>query len=144
MTSLKNTRAKSQALKVLGLTGNAGPKDIRSAYKRLAMTKHPDRCGGSNEEFVKIHEAYMFLKADNARNAFEGFGSGKPQPNANTPNQKPPRNETPSSGQKAGRRADTMDDRDTLGSHCSKLFSKAKEKYAFEYRECRQLLDKVI
>ena len=144
MTSLKNARAKSQALKTLGLTANAKPADIRSAFRRLAMTKHPDRCGGSNEEFLKVHEAYMLLRADKARNAFEGLGSTKPRSSASTSHQKPPRKKTPANGPEAKRRNDPMDSRGTLGSHCSKLFSKAKEKYAFEHRQCRRILDKVV
>ena len=141
MTSLKTTRTKSQALKALGLTENAGPDEIRSAFKRLAMTKHPDRSGGSNEEFLRIHDAYMFLKAENA---LKGLGRARPQTSANTSNAKPPRSKTSSSRPKARSRPDPMDSRDTLGNLCSEFFSKAKEKYAFEYRECRKRLDKVV
>jgi len=41
---------------VLELGRDAGAEDVRAAYKRLAMQRHPDR-GGSNDEFVELQDA---------------------------------------------------------------------------------------
>lgn len=59
-------------LSVLGLSSGADFKDVRKAYKKLAMQKHPDRLMSSapseaqlkhaHEEFLKIQEAYHYLE----------------------------------------------------------------------------------
>lgn len=48
----------------LGLTHNAGPAEIKAAYKRLAMQYHPDHNMGdrsAEERFKQINEAYHVL-----------------------------------------------------------------------------------
>ncbi len=47
--------------KQLGVPSSADDKSIRSAFRQLALKKHPDR-GGDPEEFKRISEAYEVLK----------------------------------------------------------------------------------
>jgi hypothetical protein len=42
---------------VLGLTAEATVDEIKAAYRRLAMERHPDR-GGDEKEFVELQAAY--------------------------------------------------------------------------------------
>lgn len=46
--------------KILGVDRQADPETIKKAYKKLAMTHHPDR-GGDPDQFRKITEAYEQL-----------------------------------------------------------------------------------
>jgi len=46
---------------ILGVNKNASDKDIKSAYRKLAMQHHPDK-GGDAQKFSKISEAYEILK----------------------------------------------------------------------------------
>jgi len=55
---------KIQALKILGLTGNPNPEDIKKAYRKLSIIHHPDKNNGSpesEEKFKQINEAYQSL-----------------------------------------------------------------------------------
>lgn len=49
--------------RVLGLNPNADDRDIKSAYRRLAKTYHPDRSGSAatREKFIEVNEAYEIL-----------------------------------------------------------------------------------
>ena len=47
--------------KVLDISKNSGINDIKAAYKRKAKVYHPDKMGGSNEQFQLITMAYMSL-----------------------------------------------------------------------------------
>lgn len=52
---------------VLGVAPDATPEQIKSAYRKLAMTHHPDRNGGSEEsqkKFQEIQTAYDMLRSD--------------------------------------------------------------------------------
>jgi len=40
---------RSAALALLGLPGDASPREITQAYRRLAKATHPDRTGATNE-----------------------------------------------------------------------------------------------
>jgi curved DNA-binding protein len=44
----------------LGVTRNATQEEIKKAFRKLAMTHHPDK-GGDPNEFQKINEAYEIL-----------------------------------------------------------------------------------
>lgn len=63
----------------LGVSPGASEKDIKSAYRKLALKNHPDH-GGDEEEFKKVKESYEILTGkikdpDQSRrgNPFEGF-----------------------------------------------------------------------
>lgn len=63
---------------VLGVASGATPEEIKSAYRKLAMTHHPDRNGGTDEaarKFQEIQSAYDMLRQDKPKN------QGNPQPN---------------------------------------------------------------
>ena len=56
--------AKRDYYEVLGIQKGADEKEIKRAYKRLAMKYHPDRTKGdkeSEEKFKEINEAYEVL-----------------------------------------------------------------------------------
>ena len=57
--------------KTLGLSNNASTKDIKDAYRKLALEKHPDKAGGSTEEFQKISEAYEMLSDPQKKRRFD-------------------------------------------------------------------------
>ena len=46
---------------ILGVVEGSSEKDIRDAFRRLALQYHSDR-GGENEQFIKIKQAYEDLK----------------------------------------------------------------------------------
>lgn len=57
---------------VLGIVEDAPMTVVREAYKRKAMKLHPDRPGGSAEEFTKVQAAYDALRAKHeARGMFD-------------------------------------------------------------------------
>jgi molecular chaperone DnaJ len=62
---------------VLGVARDASDDDIKKAYRKLAMTYHPDRNGGSREaeeKFKEITEAYDVLRDANKRAAYDRYG----------------------------------------------------------------------
>ena len=46
---------------ILGIVEGITEKEIRDAFRRLALQFHSDR-GGENEQFIKIKQAYDDLK----------------------------------------------------------------------------------
>jgi molecular chaperone DnaJ len=62
---------------VLGVERSASDDDIKKAYRKLAMTNHPDRNGGSKEaeeRFKAITEAYDVLRDPQKRAAYDRYG----------------------------------------------------------------------
>jgi molecular chaperone DnaJ len=62
---------------VLGVARTASDDDIKKAYRKLAMTYHPDRNNGSKEaeeRFKEITEAYDVLRDPQKRSAFDRYG----------------------------------------------------------------------
>ena len=62
---------------VLGVPRDASDEDIKKAYRKLAMTYHPDRNGGAREaeeKFKEITEAYDVLRDANKRAAYDRYG----------------------------------------------------------------------
>jgi DnaJ-class molecular chaperone len=55
---------------ILGVSSSASAEEIKKAYRKLAIEKHPD-CGGDVAEFQKISEAYETLKDSNKRAAYD-------------------------------------------------------------------------
>jgi DnaJ domain len=60
---------------ILGLTRNASLEEIRSSYKRLAKTWHPDlnshRIDTATENFKKISVAYRILSSSDLRSQYD-------------------------------------------------------------------------
>lgn len=57
---------KYQAQRVLNVSPDSTPDEIKAAYRRLALEVHPDRSKDKDkdEEFKRVTEAYNFLKDD--------------------------------------------------------------------------------
>lgn len=65
MTPIDRVSIKSQALAVLGLNNTtASYDDIRMAYRARVREKHPDRCNGNAEAFLKVTDAFNFLSGE--------------------------------------------------------------------------------
>ena len=61
----------------LGVSRDADDDQIKKAYRKLAMTYHPDRNNGSREaeeKFKEITEAYDVLRDPNKRAAYDRYG----------------------------------------------------------------------
>ncbi|TPR54104.1 molecular chaperone DnaJ [Metamycoplasma neophronis] len=63
---------------VLGISKNATEKEIKSAYRKLAMQYHPDRNKepGAEEKFKEASEAYEVLSDPEKRKKYDQFGHG--------------------------------------------------------------------
>ncbi|ARC53509.1 molecular chaperone DnaJ [Candidatus Riesia pediculischaeffi] len=62
---------------ILGIPNDAEDKDIKKAYKRLAMKYHPDRNKGnkhSEDRFKEIKEAYEILSDPQKRSTYDQYG----------------------------------------------------------------------
>ncbi len=67
---------KKDYYEVLGVAREASEKDIKSAYRKLAMKYHPDRSDASDaeERFKEISEAYAVLSDADKRKQYDQFG----------------------------------------------------------------------
>lgn len=66
---------------ILGLNKRAKSKDIKKAYRKLALQYHPDKVTGGNEEkeeaekiFVNVSEAYAILSDEEKRKIYDKYG----------------------------------------------------------------------
>ena len=62
---------------ILGVPKTASDDDIKKAYRKLAMTYHPDRNNGSREaeeKFKEITEAYDVLRDPAKRSMYDRYG----------------------------------------------------------------------
>ncbi|MCC5452432.1 molecular chaperone DnaJ [Rheinheimera sp. UJ51] len=76
--------SKRDYYEVLGVAKGADDKEIKKAYKRLAMKFHPDRTQGDKameEKFKEVQEAYEILSDDQKKAAYDRFGHAGVDPN---------------------------------------------------------------
>ncbi|KYK96792.1 molecular chaperone DnaJ, partial [Aggregatibacter actinomycetemcomitans serotype d str. SA3733] len=68
---------KQDYYELLGISRSADEKEIKRAYKKLAMQYHPDRTKGDKEKeekFKEIQEAYEVLNDKEKRAAYDQYG----------------------------------------------------------------------
>ncbi|KAL9191445.1 hypothetical protein ACHAXT_001151 [Thalassiosira profunda] len=85
----KNQQSDNDYYKILGVSKNAKAKDIKSAYRKLALKHHPDkfkpdanlseeknekRKSLHEEKFVKVSLAYDILSDEKKRKAYDKYG----------------------------------------------------------------------
>lgn len=76
--------SKRDYYEVLGVDKGAAERDIKKAYKRLAMKFHPDRTQGDKgmeEKFKEVQEAYEILTDSQKRAAYDQYGHAGVDPN---------------------------------------------------------------
>ena len=65
---------------ILGVKRDAGDKEIKRAYRRLAKKYHPDRHGGDKDaeaQFKEVSEAYSVLSDKKKRAQYDRFGEAQ-------------------------------------------------------------------
>lgn len=62
---------------ILGISRNATIKDIKHAYRKLALKYHPDKCKQKNsqQKFHQIHLAYQILSDNDKRKHYDNLSS---------------------------------------------------------------------
>lgn len=73
--------AKRDYYEVLGVSRDAGPEDLKKAYRRLAMKYHPDQNPDdprAADKFKELTEAFQVLSEPNKRAAYDRFGHSGP------------------------------------------------------------------
>ena len=71
------TMSKRDYYEVLGVGKTAGEAELKSAFRKLAMQRHPDRNPGDKDaeiKFKEINEAYQVLTDAQKRAAYDRFG----------------------------------------------------------------------
>ena len=69
--------AKRDYYEVLGIARGANEKEIKKAYRRMAMKYHPDRNAGNEKDetkFKEVNEAFEILSDSQKRAAYDQFG----------------------------------------------------------------------
>ena len=76
--------SKRDFYEVLGVGRDASEREVKKAYKRLAMKFHPDRNPGDKEaeaSFKEVKEAYEILTDSDKKAAYDQFGHAGVDPN---------------------------------------------------------------
>jgi molecular chaperone DnaJ len=69
--------AKTDYYELLGVGRDVGEKELKSAFRKMAMQYHPDRNPGdtaAEAKFKEINEAYEVLRDPQKRGAYDRFG----------------------------------------------------------------------
>ncbi len=77
--------AKRDYYEVLGVARDVSSKDLKKAFRRMAMKYHPDRNPGdkdAEEHFKEVNEAYEILSDQEKRAAYDQFGHAGVDPSA--------------------------------------------------------------
>ena len=71
---------KKDYYEVLGVSKNADTKEIKQAYRKLAMKYHPDKNSSpeGEEKFKEINEAHEHLADDDKRKEYDTYGHNGP------------------------------------------------------------------
>ncbi|KAK9740138.1 hypothetical protein RND81_03G014400 [Saponaria officinalis] len=69
-------RAESDYYSILGVSRNASKAEIKSAYRKLARSYHPDvnKEPGAEQKFKEISNAYEVLSDDEKKSIYDRFG----------------------------------------------------------------------
>ena len=69
--------SKRDYYEILGVSKDADEKQLKSAYRKLAMKYHPDQNAGNpeaEEKFKEVGEAYEVLSDESKRRIYDQFG----------------------------------------------------------------------
>ena len=76
--------SKRDYYEILGVDKSATEREIKKAYKKLAMKYHPDRTQGDKaleEKFKEAQEAHEILTDERKRAAYDQYGHAGVDPN---------------------------------------------------------------
>ena len=77
--------SKRDFYEVLGVAKGTDKKEIKQAFRRMAMKYHPDRNPGdkaAEESFKEVNAAYEILADDQKKAAYDQYGHAGVDPNA--------------------------------------------------------------
>lgn len=61
--------------KILGVSKDNSPEEIKKAFRKLAHKYHPDKQGGDENKFKEVNEAYQVLGDEKKRQQYDQFGA---------------------------------------------------------------------